>query len=177
MVSDAREGPGDIGFTCACPPFISFFSRARRRSRLIGFVCGYTVDGDGSAVDRSGNQDAGTPGCQAVTRGSFLEMYRRTGSREWLPLLFLVERKADAVQHTHTLRLSANNLRDLRTLAGLPKWLPHIRALDLSDNTDLNKLGMLDVLSTLSCLSSAKENGVKVGSDVVTYRVLALMDE
>lgn len=94
-----------------------------------------------------------------------------------MPLLFLVERKADAVQHTHTLRLSANNLRDLRTLAGLPKWLPHIRALDLSDNTDLNKLGMLDVLSTLSCLSSAKENGVKVGSDVVTYRVLALMDE
>lgn len=66
-------------------------------------------------------------------------------------------------QHTHTLRLSSNNLKNLATLAGLPKWLPHIRALDLSDNPELQKLGMLDVLSTLSCLTSSKDNGVKVG--------------
>ncbi|KAI5452093.1 nuclear mRNA export, poly(A)+RNA binding protein [Naganishia albida] len=90
---------------------------------------------------------------------------RMPGHRDAKPLHGEVFWKCIAEQdpHTHTLRLSANNLRDLRTLAGLPKWLPHIRALDLSDNTDLNKLGMLDVLSTLSCLSSAKENGVKMG--------------
>jgi Leucine-rich repeat (LRR) protein len=73
-----------------------------------------------------------------------------------LPILILL-------QHTHTLRLSSNNLKNLATLAGLPKWLPHIRALDLSDNPELQKLGMLDVLSTLSCLTSSKDNGVKVG--------------
>lgn len=38
------------------------------------------VDGDGSPVDWSRDQDARPSGCKAVTRGSVLEMYRRTGS-------------------------------------------------------------------------------------------------
>ncbi|KAJ9096088.1 hypothetical protein QFC19_007314 [Naganishia cerealis] len=70
---------------------------------------------------------------------------------------------AEQDPHTHTLRLSHNNFRDLKILATLPKWLPHVRALDLSDNEDLHKIGMLDVLSTQSCLSTARDSPNRLG--------------
>ncbi|KAJ9098728.1 hypothetical protein QFC21_004376 [Naganishia friedmannii] len=70
---------------------------------------------------------------------------------------------AEQDPHTHTLRLSHNNLRDLKILSTLPKWLPHIRALDLSDNEGLQKLGQLDVLSTHSCMSQSKDSVHRLG--------------
>jgi hypothetical protein len=62
------------------------------------------------------------------------------------------------LQHIHTLSLRGNHLQSLRQLNNLALNLPHIRALDLSDNEGIMHFRDLDVIA-----GKSEGHGPKVG--------------
>lgn len=59
------------------------------------------------------------------------------------------------MQHVHTLSLASNNLSSLKQFSNLGITLPHLRALDLSNNPELRTPLHLNELSTTSRVSTS----------------------